>query len=85
MKQFDLIATTTFGLEAVLGRELTGIGVSEDRKTVNGRIQSRVYNKILENGDSEDRIAYEVSISKITPDADRADVELISEISADKK
>lgn len=38
MKQFDLIATTTFGLEAVLGRELTGIGVSEDRKTVNGRI-----------------------------------------------
>lgn len=56
-----------------------------DKVTVNGRIQSRVYNKILENGDSEDRIAYEVSISKITPDADRADAELMSEISADKK
>ena len=38
MGEFDLIAATTFGLEAVLGRELAAIGVSGVTKTVNGRI-----------------------------------------------
>ena len=33
----------------------------------NGRIQSRVYQKVLQDGASEERMAYEVSINRIEP------------------
>lgn len=33
--------------------------------TINGRIQSREYQKVLPSGDSETRVAYEVSINRI--------------------
>lgn len=36
-----------------------------DRVKIVGRIQSRVYQKMLEDGSSEERTAYEVSISKL--------------------
>ena len=37
MEELNLIATTTFGLEAVLARELTDLGVTA-HNTINGRI-----------------------------------------------
>lgn len=42
------------------------------RVCVNGRIQSRNYQKLLENGETETRVAYEVSINRIelSPDED---------------
>ncbi len=36
-----------------------------EKIAVTGRIQSRVYQKTLENGSVEERVAYEVSVSKI--------------------
>lgn len=40
------------------------------RIAVSGRIQSRQYNKKLLNGETEERIAYEVSVSKLEVPAD---------------
>jgi len=37
-----------------------------DKIFVSGRIQSREYQKKLENGEVEDRVAYEVSVSKLS-------------------
>ena len=55
-----------------------------ERLNVSGRIQSRAYTKVLENGASEERVAYEVSISRIgTDDGDYIDY--YDEISADKR
>ena len=36
-----------------------------DRVAASGRMQSRVYRKVLEDGRAEDRVAYEVSLSRI--------------------
>ena len=36
-----------------------------DRVSAVGRIQSRVYQKVLPDGSSEQRVAYEVSVSQI--------------------
>ena len=38
MQQYDLIATTAFGLEFVAARELKELGY-EDQKTINGRVE----------------------------------------------
>ncbi|MGV2339830.1 MAG UNVERIFIED_CONTAM: hypothetical protein LVR18_39515 [Planctomycetaceae bacterium] len=45
MPQFDLIATTTFGLEAVVAREVQQLGYTVLR-TVDGRVYSRETNAI---------------------------------------
>ncbi len=37
---------------------------------VNGRIQSRIYQKVLETGELQDRVAYEVSINRIEKETD---------------
>ena len=37
---------------------------------VNGRVQSRVYQKVLADGTTEERTAYEVSINRVEPAAD---------------
>ena len=39
-----------------------------DKVCLVGRIQSRVYQKKLEDGNVEDRVAYEVSVGRITLD-----------------
>ena len=39
-----------------------------DKVNLVGRIQSRVYQKKLEDGNVEDRVAYEVSVGRITLD-----------------
>ena len=36
-----------------------------DKVAVTGRIQSRVYQKTLPDGSVEDRVAYEVSVSRL--------------------
>ena len=74
----DYIPAIAWGRNA---RFAGGLNVG-DRLSVNGRIQSRIYNKVLQSGLCEDRVAYEVSISKITLDGED---KLYMEISADKK
>lgn len=37
-----------------------------DKITLNGRIQSRGYQKLLENGEYEEKVAYEISINRIS-------------------
>ncbi|NLZ25553.1 MAG: single-stranded DNA-binding protein [Clostridiales bacterium] len=44
-----------------------------DRMIISGRIQSRDYNKLLSDGTYEKRTAYEVSVSQISVDEERAD------------
>lgn len=41
-----------------------------DKVKIIGRIQSRVYQKVLEGGETEDRIAYEVSVGKLEKTTD---------------
>ena len=36
-----------------------------DKRTVNGRIQSRIYQKVDEEGNVNERVAYEVSINRV--------------------
>lgn len=51
-----------------------------EKLTVEGRVQSRVYVKNLKDDESEERIAYEVSVSKIIADNSRHnyDIEIAS-------
>ncbi len=41
-----------------------------DKVKIIGRIQSRVYQKVLEGGETEDRVAYEVSVGKLEKTTD---------------
>ena len=36
-----------------------------DKVAVSGRIQSRTYQKVLPDGSTEERVAYEVSVSQL--------------------
>ena len=63
----EIIGTVSdfFARPVVAGIELTaGLKVG-DRIQMWGRVQSRDYEKKLESGVAEKRVAYEVSISKI--------------------
>lgn len=60
----DYIPSITWGRNA----KYVGFMNVGDRLMVSGRIQSRKYNKVLEDGTSEERVAYEVSVSKISDD-----------------
>ena len=59
----------TVGHEMVGIVESVGSGVTKvrpgDRVAVTGRIQSRTYQKTLPDGSTEERVAYEVSVSQI--------------------
>lgn len=57
----DYIPLIAWGKNAIFAKD---INVGQKLK-VNGRIQSREYEKICENGESLSRTAYEVSISKL--------------------
>ena len=43
-----------------------------DRVSVTGRLQSRIYQKTLPDGSTEERVAYEVSVSQICAAGERA-------------
>ena len=58
----DYIPCIAWGRNARFAKNLT-IG---SKVTISGRIQSRVYQKQLENGEVEVRTAYEVSVNRIT-------------------
>lgn len=62
----DYIPCICWGRNA---RYASGMKVGS-RIAVSGRIQSRQYNKRLLNGETEERIAYEVSVSKLEVPAD---------------
>ncbi len=67
----DYIPAIVWGRNAKFAKNLA-VG---ERIQVSGRIQSRSYEKKMENGESQSRVAYEVSISKIL----KVDVEKSSE------
>ena len=52
------------GTVVAVGEKVQGLAVG-DRVAASGRMQSRVYRKVLEDGRAEDRVAYEVSLSRI--------------------
>ncbi|MBR4270589.1 MAG: single-stranded DNA-binding protein [Clostridia bacterium] len=58
----DYLPCITWGRNA---RFVSGLAVGE-KLYLTGRIQSRVYQKRLEDDQVEDRIAYEVSVSKVS-------------------
>lgn len=60
----DYIPCITWGRNARYARSLN-VG---DALTVSGRIQSRKYIKNMGNGISEEKVAYEISVSKLTLD-----------------
>lgn len=60
----DYLPCIAWGRNARFMRELA-VGT---KIAVNGRIQSRVYQKSLPDGSIEERVAYEVSINRIEPD-----------------
>ena len=57
----DYIPAIVWGRNAKYAGELA-VG---DKVAVTGRLQSRVYQKTLADGTTEDRVAYEVSVSRI--------------------
>ena len=57
----DYIPTIIWGRNAKFA---SGLNVGDNLK-INGRIQSRNYQKKLENGDILEKIAYEISVSKL--------------------
>lgn len=56
-------------------RFISQVGVGE-KLYISGRIQSREYQKKLENGQTETRTAYEVSISRVSTKQDQTDLGL---------
>ncbi|MFI3229920.1 MAG: single-stranded DNA-binding protein [Bacillota bacterium] len=59
----DYIPCITWGRNARYASTLT-IG---EKIALSGRIQSREYQKVMSNGDTETRVAYEISVSRINP------------------
>ena len=49
-----------------------------DRLTIEGRVQSRTYTKMLETG-SEERTAFEVSVMQLVEEAEDAEAEFLSD------
>ena len=57
----DYIPCITWGRNA---RYIRNVGVGS-KISIEGRVQSRIYQKLLDNGETEERVAYEVSVGKI--------------------
>lgn len=77
----DYIPCITWGRNARYARSLN-VG---DALTVCGRIQSRKYVKNRTDGESEERVAYEISVSKLTLDRDYQPLNIaITNVSCDK-
>lgn len=60
-KTFDLIPVVCWGLKA---KEIAKLSVG-DKVSLTGRLQSRQYTKVHEDGSSEELTTYEVSVHKI--------------------
>lgn len=58
----DYLPCIAWGRNARFARDL----IVGSRVTVNGRVQSRIYQKVLSDGTVEDRMAYEVSVNRIS-------------------
>jgi len=60
-------------------RFISQVGVGE-KLYITGRIQSREYQKKLDNGNVETRVAYEVSISRVSTKLDEQDTNVYNNI-----